>query len=221
MKDNMENEEQKKEYFKPSVTSDVVCLKLTMVEQNADKFDASVCLIKRKNEPYKGRYALPGGFLEEGETISDCAVRELAEETGLKTIRLIPIGEFSEVKRDPRGQIVSFPFLSIFPSLSDKDFELKAGDDAKDAQWFKIKMADVTSKSQREKDEYYFDLILTNPKTNEVSVNTVRRVVGKHMIPMFETVKSGDMVAFDHLNIIATAMTKMPNLIMGKHNKQT
>ena len=47
----MGNEEQKKEYFKPSVTSDVVCLKLTMVEQNADKFDAYVCLIKRKNEP--------------------------------------------------------------------------------------------------------------------------------------------------------------------------
>lgn len=217
----MEANEQKKEHFNPSVTSDVVCLKLTMEEKSADKMDVAICLIKRKNEPFKGRYALPGGFVEEGETIADCAVRELAEETGLKTIRLIPIGEFSDVKRDPRGQTISFPFLSIFPSLSDKDFVLTAGDDAKDALWFKVKMADVTSKSQREKDEYYFDLILTNPKTNETSVNTVRRVIGNHMIPVFETMKSSGDIAFDHLNIIATAMTKMPNLIMGKHNKQS
>lgn len=215
----MDEKEEKKEYFKPSVTSDVVCLKLTMVEQNAEKFDVSICMIKRKNEPFKGRYALPGGFMEEGETLADCAVRELKEETGLKVLRLIPIGEFSEVGRDSRGRVLSFPFMSIFPCISDSAFTLTAGDDAKDALWFKVKMVDITSKSQREKDEYHFDLILTNPKTNEVSVTEVRRVIGKHMLPVFEVVKGDSTFAFDHVNIIATAMAKMPNLIEGKHNK--
>lgn len=215
---NMESKDEKKEYFKPSVTSDVVCLKLTMVEQNADKFDVSICLVKRKNEPHKGRFALPGGFMEEGETLADCAARELKEETGLKVLRLIPIGEFSDVGRDSRGRVLSFPFMSIFPCISDSAFPLTSGDDAKDALWFKVRMVDITSKSQREKDEYHFDLILTNPKTNEVLVTEVRRVIGKHMIPVFETVKGNDNIAFDHLKIIATAMTKMPNLIEGKHN---
>jgi len=217
----MENSEEKKEYFKPSVTSDVVCLRLKMAENDPNKFDASVCLIKRKNEPYKGWYALPGGFMEEGETIAECAARELDEETGLKTLRLIPVGEFSDVKRDSRGRVVTFPFLSIYPCISDKDFELKAGDDAKDAQWFGVKMVDTTSKSQRESDQYSFDLILTNPKTGEASVNQVKRVIGKYMVPTFETTFNSGLVAFDHLNIIATAMTKMPNLITGKHVKQT
>lgn len=71
-----------------------------------------VVLIKRKNEPFVGRWALPGGFVDVGETVEDAAVREMREETGLDVELVRLVGVYSEPTRDPRGHYVSVVFLA-------------------------------------------------------------------------------------------------------------
>jgi 8-oxo-dGTP diphosphatase len=95
-------------------------------------FDArgSVLLVRRKYPPFKGRYALPGGFVEIGETVEDACRRELAEETGLHAGRLRLVGVYSDPKRDPRGHTCSAVFLAKVARGAPK-----AGDDAAAAEW--------------------------------------------------------------------------------------
>ena len=90
-----------------------------------------VLLIRRGNEPFKGRYALPGGFVDIGETIEEGCRRELREETGLTVRDLLLVGVYSDPSRDPRGHTVSAAFLS---HLS-KPASAVAGDDAASAEW--------------------------------------------------------------------------------------
>jgi 8-oxo-dGTP diphosphatase len=95
-------------------------------------FDAKgrVLLVRRKYPPYKGRYALPGGFVEIGETVEDACRRELAEETGLVAGRLRLVGVYSDPKRDPRQHTCSAVFLAKAARGSPR-----AGDDAAAAEW--------------------------------------------------------------------------------------
>jgi len=87
--------------------------------------NGKVVLIRRGNDPAKGRYALPGGFVEYGERLEECVVREVLEETGLRTEVLDLVGVYSDPDRDPRGHIITAVF-----SLRARGGELKAGDDA-------------------------------------------------------------------------------------------
>jgi len=104
---------------KPSVTADGIVLK-----------GNDIVLIKRGKEPFKGSYALPGGFLNYGERLEDCAVREVLEETGVKTKVVELVGIYSSPDRDPRGH-----FVTAVYHLEPVGGMLKAGDDAKDAEW--------------------------------------------------------------------------------------
>ena len=92
-----------------------------------------ILLIQRKNEPFKGKWALPGGFVEYGEKVEDAAVREVFEETGLKTKIIDLVGIYSDPNRDPRGHTVTAVFL-----LKEQGGILKEGDDAADAKFFDI-----------------------------------------------------------------------------------
>ncbi|MBI1936084.1 NUDIX hydrolase [Candidatus Woesearchaeota archaeon] len=96
-------------------------------------------LIKRKFEPFKKGYALPGGFVDVGETVEEACRREALEETGIKIKSLKLIGVYSDPKRDPRRHNISIAFLCL-----PRDFEIKAGDDALSAEfvdWRKVKLA--------------------------------------------------------------------------------
>ena len=104
---------------KPSVTADGIVLR-----------DHEIALIKRGKDPFKGSYALPGGFLDYGETLEHCVVREVEEETGLKTEIVGLVGVYSAPDRDPRGHFVTAVF-----HLNPVGGRLKAGDDAKEAEW--------------------------------------------------------------------------------------
>ena len=87
-------------------------------------------LIRRKNPPYAGKYALPGGFVDVGETVEDACRRELMEETGMRAGRLELIGVYSDPGRDPRGHTCSVAFLTRLARGRPK-----AGDDAAGAEW--------------------------------------------------------------------------------------
>lgn len=114
------------DYPRPAVTADCVVI--------AKENEPKVLLIQRGNEPFKGCWAFPGGFMNMDETTEQCAVRELEEETGLKVTEIKQIGAYSKVDRDPRGRTVTVAYLVVI----DKAKAVKGGDDAAKAQWFPI-----------------------------------------------------------------------------------
>jgi 8-oxo-dGTP diphosphatase len=89
-----------------------------------------VLLIRRGHAPFKGRYALPGGFVDVGETVEDACRRELMEETGVKVKRLELLGVYSDPRRDPRGHTCSVAYLARVGRATPR-----AGDDAAAAEW--------------------------------------------------------------------------------------
>src|SRR5437867_6088703 len=100
-----------------------------------DEGELKVLLIRRALEPFKGRWALPGGFVRVDETLDDAARRELAEEAGLKDVFLDQLYTFGTVDRDPRERVVSVAYYALV-KLS--DHRAKAATDAANAEWFPI-----------------------------------------------------------------------------------
>ena len=94
-----------------------------------------VLLIKRKKEPFKNKWAFPGGFLEMDEELADGAARELAEETGLVGVKLEQMHTFGTCGRDPRGRVIGVAFTG---TAGPGNAAVKAGDDAAEAAWFDI-----------------------------------------------------------------------------------
>lgn len=91
-----------------------------------------VLLIRRGNEPFKGKWAIPGGFLEENETLEECCVREAKEETNLEVRVVKLLGIFSKPSRDPRKTVGA---VFICERVSG---EIRGGDDAAEAKWFPL-----------------------------------------------------------------------------------
>ncbi|MBK6265771.1 NUDIX hydrolase [Marivirga sp. S37H4] len=96
----------------------------------------SILLIKRKIDPFKGSWALPGGLVKNEETLEKAIERELKEETGVSINYLEQLYSFSEVERDPRNRVISVAYYGL---IKPDAFQLKASTDAVDAQWFNIK----------------------------------------------------------------------------------
>lgn len=94
--------------------------------------DDKILLIKRKNEPFKGQWALPGGFVEYGESAEDAIIREVKEEANLDISIKTLLGVYSQPGRDPRGHVISICYVA-----SGKGEE-KGGTDASDAAFFSV-----------------------------------------------------------------------------------
>jgi 8-oxo-dGTP diphosphatase len=108
-------------YNTPSLTVDTVIL-----------FKNKLVLVKRKNPPYQGKFALPGGFVEIGESTEKAASREAFEETGLSVEILKLIGVYSDPERDPRRHTVSVCYLAKGSG------DLKSGSDAAAVELFEL-----------------------------------------------------------------------------------
>ena len=113
-------------YPRPAVTAD--CIVITKEP------DPKVLLIERGDEPFKGCWAFPGGFMNMDETTEQCAIRELEEETGLKVSKVYQISAYSKVDRDPRGRTVTVAYLAIV----NKPIAVSGQDDAAKAEWFSL-----------------------------------------------------------------------------------
>ncbi len=96
----------------------------------------SVLLVKRKYEPFKDEWAIPGGFVLENENLEDAVQRELSEETGVKINYLEQLYTFGDLDRDPRGRVVSIAYFGL---VKPNTFKLQASTDAEMAEWFDIK----------------------------------------------------------------------------------
>ncbi len=115
------------EFPRPGVTADCVLFAMRPA-------DLAVLLIQRKHAPFKGAWALPGGFVNENEPLERAAARELLEETGVTGVVLEPLGAFGDPGRDPRGHVVTAVFYSFLVA----DIQPSAADDAAQAAWFPL-----------------------------------------------------------------------------------
>lgn len=116
-------------YPRPMLTVDVVAAR-------PGAAGPEVLLIQRGHPPFEGCWALPGGFVEEGETLEQAARRELEEETGLTGLTLAQLATFGDPGRDPRGWTVSVAFWSwLGPEMGEG---IAAGDDAAAARWWAL-----------------------------------------------------------------------------------
>lgn len=113
-------------YARPAVTVDCVVFGL-------DDADLKVLLIERDREPFAGRWALPGGFVEPDETLEQAALRELAEETGVSRVYLEQLYSFGDPGRDPRDRVITVAYYALVRRL---DHAPRAASDARAVGWF-------------------------------------------------------------------------------------
>lgn len=117
------------QYDRPSVTADVTMFTL-------QDHDLQVLLIRRKNPPFAGQWAIPGGFVDIDEPLAAAARRELEEETGLQHLDVTQLHTFGKPGRDPRTRVITVAYLALVPAASLPP--LAAGDDASDARWWSM-----------------------------------------------------------------------------------
>ena len=170
------------DYARPSVTADIAVFRETAE-------GPELLLIRRGGHPYLGKWALPGGFSEPGETVDTAAARELQEETGLVGLPLSPIGFFSLPGRDKRAWTMSEGFAALLPEDGP---ESQAGDDARETGWFRV---------DNRWENGALILSFTGPECFEAKL--VRD--GSYAFSILDT----GGLAFDHAHIIARALHAM------------
>lgn len=115
-------------YPRPALTSDCVLF-------GFDEGELKLLLLRRANEPFKSKWALPGGFVNEEESAEEAARRVLAEKASVRKVYLEQLYTFSAVDRDPRGRVVSVAYYALVKLA---DYKVKAGRDTEHAEWFAV-----------------------------------------------------------------------------------
>ena len=218
------------QFERPSVATDIVAFAVMQdgEQSNIRKLEnreLKLLLIKRSQFPYKGAWALPGGFLRPGETIEETAKRELLEETGVENPFLHLAGVYSEAGRDPRGWIISNSFISL---INAENCTLRADTDAWDAAWFCVKLqSDNTSSDDSTSTTKMIKHTLTlsfdsassdsNIKGDEnieikaiVSEKSTRK--GHNHVSSYQIVDSGEL-GFDHAKIIVQSLLELRDMM--------
>lgn len=189
-------------YKKPSVTADVLVFGYQKEQQNL--LDGiKLLMVKRRNHPSIGFWAIPGGFANMREDLVDTARRELEEETGLTNIPLVQMYTYGEYKRDPRDRVVTTAYLAL---IEDGTQKAQAGDDAADAKWWNV---DVTLQDTREDGEVIYKeyhLSMQTEGEEELTAAVVERIHGKWLLKESDfVVKENKGIAFDHARYIVQA----------------
>lgn len=167
-----------------------------------------ILLIKRKNHPSIGWWALPGGFVEFHEDLDTAAARELAEETGLTGIAGEQMKTYGDVERDPRTRIITTAYIALVPDGSVKE---RAGDDAKDAGWFSISRKKLRTREEGGIKYQYWQLTLRNTDadvTTHTEVEISERTDAFFKNRQYRVVKT-DLLAADHGAVILEGLDKI------------
>ncbi len=200
----------------PSLTADIAVFAVMSEETPEYRLDPlnmiNLLLIERGNHPYKGDWALPGGFCMENESIEEAAGRELYEETGIDDTYLKSIGMFSKEGRDPRGWIVSEAFMAL---IDPSGYRIHSGSDAWNAAWFSLSVGETVLSLDNKDDEIterkQYDIGLRDRNTGKL-INAVvlseRLRRARNEKTEYKTVKSSGL-AFDHAVIILKAYLEL------------
>lgn len=183
-------------YDRPSITTDIAAFSLRTVKSTAYRMSPElrlcVLLIRRGEHPFLDHWALPGGFLRRGETIDECAFRELKEETNLQPVSMLWVDSFCDPRRDPRGWIISHAYASV---ISEEDATIMGRTDAADAAWFEVSFRTEPDSTYRL--ELQHDGILLSARLKAVRTATAR---------IRYSILENEGLAFDHAAILAQAM---------------
>ena len=218
------------QFERPSVATDIVAFAVMQdgEQSNIRKLanrELKLLLVKRSQFPYKGAWALPGGFLRPGETIEETAKRELLEETGVENPFLHLAGVYSEAGRDPRGWIISNSFISL---INAENCSLRADTDAWDAAWFCVKLQsdntssdDSTSTTKMIKhtltlsfDSASSDSNIKGDENIEIKaiVSEKSTIKGHNHVSSYQIVDSGEL-GFDHAKIIVQSLLELRDMM--------
>lgn len=185
-------------YKHPSTTVDMI---VATVQDNSLK----VLLVKRKDHPFIGCWATPGGFVQFGEDIDQAAMRELYEETGLKEgIYFHQLYTFGKADRDPRTHVITTAYLTLVPH--EVICQTMAGDDAADAQWFTVS-EDIIEETEYER---VSKLVLQN-EFDTIVYRITERVTDNWVKFSSELVEgeSTNQLAGDHVKIVNMAVNEI------------
>ncbi len=197
-------------FARPSIATDMAIFSIMQEGEHENyrklpEMALKILLIKRGTYPFKGCWALPGGFCRPDEDVYTTARRELYEETGVDAAYLKPAGIFSETDRDPRGWIISNTFLSL---INGEKSKLRAGSDAWEAKWFSIQLEGKEVKKEllgeNAEIETEYVLRLLHEESGmclTAKVKEYKKFVDYHESEYYELI-DGDGIAFDHAKII-------------------
>jgi 8-oxo-dGTP diphosphatase len=208
-----------KKYDNPSVTADILVIKHDKDIQTVNT-GLKILMVKRRNHPSIGYWALPGGFININEDIEMAAKRELLEETSVKDIAIEQIYTWGEHWRDPRARIVTVSYLALI----DEDIEVQAGDDAADAAWFDIqfkkceerllKKAAVNGNDKIRVEEYYEITLISREKGITLPATIIRSYNQDGLLKEENySVISSEGIAFDHSRFIGQALIYIHKLL--------
>lgn len=209
------------DYERPSVTVDMLLFTVTdKVVEDVRKLNEKklkILLVKRKDHPFIGQWALPGGFVNKYESLDDAAYRELREETNIDNVYMEQLGTFGDNDefgnpRDPRMWVISAAYMALVPN---KNLNPIAGDDAEDVAWFTVKKTEDVAID----DGVITNLILENEE-KDVVINY--KITEKHSYRGVTKLKksyyqldesSNNSIAFDHYKMIDMAIERLRNKI--------
>ncbi len=185
-------------YDRPSVTTDIALFTMRTSEEDSYRHEPenhlSILLIKRGEHPFKGKWALPGGFIQRGESIEECAFREISQETGAAPTALMPVEVFSNPDRDPRGWVISHAFLSV---SSEGAVSVKGGDDAADARWFDVELS------------YEGDIVVLTLVNDDIRLSaSLKKQLSMFKKQHYEVLDNGEL-SFDHAAIILSSLDSL------------
>ncbi len=178
-------------HARPALTVDVALF-------TARKDELCVLLVQRKNDPFKGSFALPGGFVEENEPLERAALRELREETNVSDIHIEQLGAFGDPGRDPRGHTVSIVYVGFVMAAP----MVRAGDDAASAVWQPVSSLLLESKSNG------------TIKKTPAAKNGGKNSSAKNAVAPRRSRKALLPLAFDHGPIVRRARHHLEELLL-------
>ena len=199
-------------YERPSVTVDML---IFAVDPEAEDEDPELLLIRRRNHPCIGQWAMPGGFVNMDESLEEAAARDLEEETGITGVCMEQLYTWGSVKRDPRTRIISVSYMAVVPK---DELNPVAGDDAKEAVWFQVKkkklsdLADGATYAltvENEERHIFIGYRITEGYTHMGLM--WKKDTHAELLPAID-VNDTEALAFDHAYILNTALDRLEEM---------
>lgn len=198
------------DYERPSVTVDMLIFAV-----DHEEAEAELLLIRRKNHPCIGQWAIPGGFVNFNESLEEAAARELEEETGLRDICMEQLYTWGNVKRDPRTRVISVSYMAAVPK---NQLIPKAGDDAAKARWFQVKKKKLSDRENGatyaltiENEEEHIFMSYRITEIYERQGMMWKKETEAELLPAIDILDQ-EKLAFDHAEILNLAMDRLEEM---------